>query len=382
MAKKSSGKQKDNLKIKKTLQQNLADLDDHLYLIRDGLKKFQKTPAHIKVLAAELRLLMCSQNWGKTEGLLWRMVGALNVSDEILLQVPGRLDLDDPLARGLRFYYFPVQYGSLGDSCIPPQMYSIENFIKTQEALYVINKTITHENVIKMVSEQNGTAHEDEGICFELDELKNILLNGEPSFISVIQKDAELALQIGERVLEEAEKRKLHHRLVKGSFGILSVFIRFSINAHITGSIPLLAFVSFISEVEIQCLIHPTSFSINIYKHERLLKEIVVGYPENYIHREDLSICFQYQSQLKKAHIILNGIRQDQGFDCDAGFICASELNLKMFAPSDLFSRQFAMCYERLLKPSQCMELLETSPDLAILYESKEVGPLDSVYCG
>ena len=60
-----------------------------------------------------------------------------------------------------------------------------------------------------------GTAHEDEGLEPALTQLSSIFINGIEPYIDVLVTDAELTLEVGERVIDAAEARSLltrpHH---------------------------------------------------------------------------------------------------------------------------------------------------------------------------
>ncbi len=123
-------------RIEKSTERKLADLEDHLYLVRVNLQGLVADLAHVKSLAAELRTLLCLSSG--TEGLLWRLADELVVSDDVVLHVAGRVDPDHPLAKGLRFAVAFVQRpGPRADPKLPPaQPWSLREFIKTAQAVW------------------------------------------------------------------------------------------------------------------------------------------------------------------------------------------------------------------------------------------------------
>jgi hypothetical protein len=65
-------------RITRELPELLKALDDHQFLLRQNLHGLAHDPAHIKILASELRTLTCLSSG--TDGLLWRVADALAIS--------------------------------------------------------------------------------------------------------------------------------------------------------------------------------------------------------------------------------------------------------------------------------------------------------------
>jgi len=192
-------------RVKKTHERNLADLDDHLYLLEDHLRRLDEGDAHLKVIAAELRVLICFSSG--TEGLLWRLADDLGVSDEVTIFVPENVDPTLPLSVGLIFSFNPLETDFSGDPMSVPRKYSFRDVIKKHEPVFISGKGITHEYLIKAIAQQMGTAHEDEGIEFSLLEMESIFVRGVRPYIPKLKTDAELALKMGSRILREANRR-------------------------------------------------------------------------------------------------------------------------------------------------------------------------------
>src|SRR5258708_28138571 len=93
-------------RVPKTTKSQVQALDEHLYLLRDHLHRLvEEGPVHLKAISAELRVLICKSSG--TEGLLWRLMDELQVSDALDLHVAGNVDRDHPLAHGLAFAIVP-----------------------------------------------------------------------------------------------------------------------------------------------------------------------------------------------------------------------------------------------------------------------------------
>lgn len=190
-------------RISKTLLEQLEALDDHLYLLRQNLLGLQKDEAHIKVIAAELRVLVCHSSG--TEGLLWRMVKHVNASDAVELQLAVGVDVNHPFANGLTFAFVPIQRAGLGHPDLPSRSYSLRMVIKHCDAIFVTGKGLTHEYLIKAIAQQMGSAHEDDAIELPLATLKEMFINGTQIYIPILTLMSELVLEVGERVLSKSE---------------------------------------------------------------------------------------------------------------------------------------------------------------------------------
>jgi len=209
-------------RINKTIERKLADLDDHLFLLEDNLRRLDEDDAHLKVIAGELRLLICFSSG--TEGLLWRVSKDIGTSDEIILHVPKNVDRTQPLSVGLIFSYDPIEIPGLRDPMSIPSCHSFHTVINNHEPVFICGKGITHEYLIKAVAQQMGSAHEDEGIEHRLLELETIFVQGVKPYIPILKTDAKLTLQIGNRVLQEANSK----------MGFVRKSRRFSVSGDVT----------------------------------------------------------------------------------------------------------------------------------------------------
>lgn len=189
---------------RKTLARKLRDLDDHLHFLNESLQKLHIGDfAYLKQIAAELRVLVCMSS--RTEGLLWRLIEELQLSDAVHVHLAGNLDRAHPLADSLQFIFAPMLPAGKGDPRLIPGHYSLKAIIKECEALVVSGKGYSHESLIRAVAEQMGSAHEDEGAAPHLIELSSILVSNRPALVSVLSSDAELVLDVGNRVLSETD---------------------------------------------------------------------------------------------------------------------------------------------------------------------------------
>lgn len=137
-------------RIPKTIKRHLYDLDHHLFILREQFHKLNEGEARLKVLAAELIVLLCKSSG--TDGLLWRLVEKLKVNDQIDVQTFKGVNTDHHQARGLHFASIPFFRSGFGPTEIPSAKISSEEIIKTFEAVFIGSKGLTHEYLIKAIA--------------------------------------------------------------------------------------------------------------------------------------------------------------------------------------------------------------------------------------
>lgn len=220
-------------RIPKTLDRKLSDLDDHLYFLKESLVKLSNGDgAYLKTLAVELRVLVCKVS--RTEGLLWRVIDELHTHDAVHVHLAGNLDRDHPLAKHMRFGFVRIFRAGQGDPRLKPSHYSLKGIIKECEALVVSGDGYTHENLIRAVAEQMGSAHEDEGVEPHLIELSGIVISYQVALNSVLMSEADFVLEVGERVLTEAEQNLGFKRKSRPDITLPIVPFKSSSDAHTT----------------------------------------------------------------------------------------------------------------------------------------------------
>lgn len=192
-------------RIRKTLTGRLLDLDAHFFLLQEAIRGLcEGEYAYLKSLSAELRVLVCLSSG--TEGLLWRLAEELNVQDHVHVHLPpGGIEKNHPLANGLQLAFIPIARAGMGDPRLPQVWISLKGIIKECMAVYISERCITHEQLIKAVAQQMGSAHEDQGVDPFLVELNDTILSNNRPIITILVSDAFLVLEVGERVLERAK---------------------------------------------------------------------------------------------------------------------------------------------------------------------------------
>jgi hypothetical protein len=331
-------------------------------LLRQHLHKLRDSKSHLKVIAAELRTLVCRSSG--TEGLLWRLTDELKVGDLVALHLPGKLKQDHPLVRGLEFMIVPIFRAGKGDPRLVPGNHSLRAVIKEGEALVVLGKPLTHEYLIKAVAQQMGTAHEDDGLEPALVQLSTIFVNGVEPYLGILAIDAELTLEVGERVLEVAESRGQLHRLAHShDCGNVSVVVRVCRKQHLGSRVQLFRFHSYTSEVAIVGLATPTGVLFQLLKRQQLMTEVLAPYPESCVLGEDAIAVLSYCSRTGQLRTITaDGPTAPQFYKL--GWVHACEFTLEEVSElyKDIIDQRFLLIFERLLSSRDVLELLALPP--------------------
>lgn len=313
-----------------------AELENHLYLLRKQLSDLNEDPAFLKVISGELRALLC---FSMTEGLLWRLVDSTGVSDKVRLHLAGRVNPDHPLAKGLRLAVVPVgRPRAYLEKDLPSALYSFKDVIKSAAAVYTLGKSYTHEQVIKMVAEQSGVCHEDDGVCPALACMEEILLGEEPSYSLVLRTLAEITLQIGERVLAQAEEHAAFCR--RKLSPPVSLSIHCALRRVPLGRVPVIKFRSSIAEVSVEVFMMPESFLFSIVKSHVSTFEVATPFPADWKEGEDAAFCLTYVHESQCLQAFSPGIRGDKVDGCNLGYVDATDI---VFAPDPACSKNLLL---------------------------------------
>lgn len=376
---KSKGRKSRNRRIPKTLKEKVRDFDHCQFLLRTLFHKLPEDPAHLKPLAAELRVLLCLSSG--TEGLLWRLCDELGVDDHLTLVAPVDVNREALLNSGLQFWLFPFARPTDLPSQSPPARHSLRTVIKEHEAVFLASlysppplgkavpivppDRLTHEKLIMAVAEQMGFAHEADGLATELVKLRSYAINGIPSYVRRLHQYADLALQIGERVLDRAERSIGYERLARGGCGNVSFTVRFRPNEGIIVPVPLSSMESKISESEISVLVRRQSIVIETRKHGVTGPTMEVGHRANPETRDDVLVAFMYSSQKRQARVIAMPGESQPPTDFDLGWLDAREM-IPTNSPDTcepFLTLRWVNRYERLLATSDCELMMQLSPD-------------------
>jgi len=307
------------LRIPKSLDELLGDLDHHLFLLRHGLRNLFSDEAYLKSITAELRTLVCLSSC--TDGLVWRLADELDIDDQILLETVVGVDREHPLSQGMQFATIPLNRPGWSAPGIEAGPVSLREVIKEFEAIFIssiADKRITHEYLISAIAQQMGSAHEDDGIEPKLHRLKAMFINGLQPYYRTIALDAELTLQIGERILDAAEQLTGYRRKKRNEGnGDVSLVIKCNRTQTFLGS-KLICVVDFcISEVEFQYTLNSRTLVLRLTKRGALIGEYVMQFERI---NQIAVFAATYSSRLRQIRLIVNNEAQNP-IDCNLGFL-------------------------------------------------------------
>jgi hypothetical protein len=345
-------------RINKPLSRKLKDLEDHLFILRGQLHGLKHDAAHIKVIAGILRVLVCISSG--TEGLLWRLIEEIDVSDKIRLHVSGPLKRDHPLARGLRLSVIPLyRPDAYLEKHLPSQTWSVRYVIKSLPAVHALGNSYTHEQIIKMVAEQSGLAHEDDGVSPALATMEEIMFNSQASYFPVLRIIAEITLQLGERVIREAERLGIYER------HRFSAPVSLSIHCILLQTplvkVPVVKFESLIAEMSVEVLMMPKSFSFVVCREDTQSFEVNTPFPCDWKEGEDAAFCLTYNHKLDRAQAISPQIWGASKEHCGLGYVGASDFSKPCPHPecSRNIELRVAYVHQREFNPEEVAKLPE-----------------------
>ena len=341
-------------RIPKDLQRQVGELEDHLHFLRLDLARLSGDAAYIKRVATELRVLICKASG--TDGLLWRLVNALRVDDGVLVHVPGNIDPDHPLARGLSICSAPIQRPTPElERHRRSEIHSLRQLIQEAEAIWVLGmKSYTYERLIRAIAEQAGSAHEDPGIEPGLSAAESLLINGAGVYVPAIAMAALLTLEVGERVIAGAVAAGRYRRR------------RFAEPLSMTFHLRLLAtpaayeavgrFRSYIQNTEILGSLGPTSFRWQVVwgGHAR---EIYCPVADGMTPGTELGFSLAYDDQSSQVYgVSAAGMEQLEGWHLGE---LRTDLAFEIGPRNPYFRRRAVYLHDRVLEPRD-LERLDT----------------------
>jgi hypothetical protein len=298
----------------------------------------------------------------------------LGVDDHVDIHLKGKINQKHPLFKGLQFCIVPIRRAGKGDPRIKPGNYSLREVIKKSEALVAMGKPQTHEYLIKAVAQQMGTAHEDSGLEPALSQLTSIFINGVEPFVEVLAFDAELTLEVGERVLEAAERNNLLSRLLHSNdYGNVSIVVRLQMKQRLASRVQLFYFYSYISSVTIRGFATPTGIIFEVGKKGIQVTDFLAPYPPEYILGEDIVAAFSYCSYDRLVRTI-TPLGASIPVHCELGWFHAAELSLEevLNGYKDIFDQGFLLHYERLLSTQDVIGICSLPPNGYGIWKSSE----------
>jgi len=358
-----------HMRTPRSLPEQIGALDDHLYLLRQQCRAARDDLSHLKAVAAELRLLVCvsGRKAYAAEGLLFRVAERLGVSDAVHVHAATWVKKDHPLAKGMSFGFVPVQWAGRGDPRLPPALYSLKWLLRNCQAAYLRGKELTHDWLIRAVAEEIGSAHEDEGIEPDLEDVRSVVLAGQPLLATSLLMLGELVLHVGARTLSEAEAKLQRRCKVRppGS-GDVTLVVRLALRQHVAGPVPVAAFHSYVSAVTIACSAAPGALVWTLRRDQDALGEARVPYPFGSELGKEAVFSLAYSSGTREAVVGVGGSRVARTTVRDLVWLDGWSLILERpeEVSREFVSAHYALVYERLLGPHDWDEFAKLPPDL------------------
>jgi hypothetical protein len=246
-------------------------------------------------------------------------------------------------------------------------LHSLRDVIKHCEAIYVAqvaDRVLTHELLIGAIAGQMAV-HESEGLDYSLAKLKSFLVNRMEVYLKVLATDAELTLQIGERVLDQAEETSDFRRARRpAGHGDVTVCVRLAQRKPLAGQVSLFTLQSPISESEINCSVTPQSTHFTLTKRGCVVAKLCAPFPPRWPSGVDALITLSYSSTHRMARTLTNDQVHGEAVPCEFRWIDARELRLLPHVGFEAFILLRCIpLYGRLLSPTECAQILQISPD-------------------
>jgi hypothetical protein len=351
--------QQQTSKTERSLLEKVEALDDHLFLLRDAWHNLWRDDARLKILASELRLLICLSSG--TEGLLWRLTQELKVDESVYVHVPGEVDLNHPLSRGLQFMHMPLYRGGKGDPRVPVRQLNFRLLVKNRPAIFVEGEHITHEKMIGLVANEIGSGHESDKVSHKLQFLRNFFINDRPPFVDILASDAEFTLEIAEQVIAKAEAAHGFKRKSRRGYGDFSITIRAQLNDVLEETTHLASFESAVSKIILRVTVSESTISYQFTKFGNTLAAVEAPLPLGWKPITSAVFCLSYSSQHEQARVIVSGVAVPQ-VKVPLGFVDIREMTPMPMEESKVLSKQLVLTHERLLRADEVKKLTEGAP--------------------
>ena len=366
-------------RIDRTKEQLVHALDAHLFTLRSHLQELHNSSSHLKVISAELRVLVCRSS--KVEGLLWRLTSALSIDDGVYLNLAGDLDTSNPLTKDLSFLVAPMSRGSSPHPHFQPHVFPLMRVIKETQALIAMGKPLTHEALISAVAQQMGSAHEADKVDPTIAQLSSIFLNGVEPYVGVLAFDAQLVLEVGERVLTHAEQRLNFQRQLHGhDYGNVSIFLRLRVKRLPKQEVCVFKLHSYAALATIEFHLNPLGTELVFLKQGVVVNKINESFdcpPEEF----DLIESFSYCSRVQQSRRFFSDSKQDteslKPFACPLGWVHAADLEIQQGQSDDSFGVEYLLVFSRLLSSKEATQLTEPNAGGVFISqdEARERGP-------
>lgn len=188
--------------VAKTSGQLLNALEDHLSTLVPMLAGLHGgDAAHVKDIAAKLRLLICGSSG--QHGLLWDLADETLANDSVQIRYAGKVDPNNPLTHKLQILDNHA-LANMPGTPIPLESVSLRAHITAHEAVFIDGVSLTYRDLIKEMAEHSGTAHETPGVSREMAKANAIRIGDVQPCIPIIDRVARWTLMFGETVIQQA----------------------------------------------------------------------------------------------------------------------------------------------------------------------------------
>lgn len=299
------------MRVPRTDADQLLALDDHVELLRAALVGLRITDrAYLKVIAAELRVLICRSSG--SEGLLTRLIQRWNVNDAVEAFCSSAIGLPrimSPLGPTLSINVFTPGAG---------RRVSL-NTLLAAEACWFEGTAFTFEQLIKLIAEQVGTAHEDKAIHPVIASLFDQIPRDSTNVCQLFDFLSEMTLQIAERVFAAAAEISGFRRSARPGKGDLSLLLAV-MPAYAPQAPPLLfEFVSHAADATIEYRVSCENWKCNVRARD-VITALGRGTLSSEI-TDPIGIYVQYSSNRRTARVGTTDGPAPPPFPVDLGWL-------------------------------------------------------------
>lgn len=197
-------------RIPKSLERRIGDCESHLRFLSEALQAYETEPDRYKQVAAELRVLVCSE--GRNHPLLLDLMDDLDFTYELRpirdLPFPLRM-VDEPWPE------IPPEIQAQGNAAImawwrtQQKPIPLRRFVDSGFAVFIEGRTFTNKELILAVAQQLGSSHEDPTVDRHLAELETYIIGGFSGYGATLRS-------LGPAVLDAGVKTVLHAAKTNG----------------------------------------------------------------------------------------------------------------------------------------------------------------------
>jgi hypothetical protein len=202
---------------------------------------------------------------------------------------------------------------------IPRGLHSFKDIIKHVEAVYCMGETYTHEELIKVIARQMGGAHEDDDLVLPLAAMKEILINGAEPYVQILVTNAELSLEVGERVIASAEQAGDYMRRKFSPPLTLSTLIR--LREVPLGRVAVATFHSDITGTTVDVYLGPQAVTFEIHKGIEVLHKLTTPFPKDWKPGQDAAFSLTYEHHARRLRALAAATSGQTVEGCDLGFL-------------------------------------------------------------